>query len=251
MLSAADSKKQDVMPVAPIDTIFGDKDAAREAAMAVSFKELLDRELGSMLDVVFGALKQSAADPMKRKKSVLGAVDAFRSFLTVGLDVIGKAAAKTERPLITTEANQGGFTMSELFKTKEEFTEAVSTIVGEVFKVRDEADTAAQKEAADKATKEADEKKLNEAKTTVAVAEKGEKDATAEAKLNKVVGSMGKLATTVADLVKKQEEFGDQLATDSGAAGDEGDTAEKDDKGNLKHKKKQSVFAGLLTTIPE
>jgi len=243
MLSEKDSKQVGELPTSPMDVVFGDQEAARSAAMVTSFKELMDRELSSMLDVVFGSLKQAAADPKKRKKSVLDAVDAFRNFLSVGLDVVGSAAAKTERPLLLGEGARGGTAMAEKVEVTEDFTKAVKEVVSAVLEEKEKAEEAARKAAEDEAKKN----KVEEAKKVVAVAEKGEKEIKEAERWDSVTKSIEKLTTSVNDLSKKYDELGNQ-PTSEGSHGETDDPpvkkAEKNPDGT---EKKKSVFAGLLT----
>ncbi len=232
----------EVVMSTPMDAVLGDAKAAEQAAMAVSFRELMDRELNSMLDIVFGTLRQSATDPKRRKKSVLEAVDSFRNFLSIGLDAIGSAAAKFDKAMVAkSDGTEGGVNMSDLFETKEQFTEAVADIVGTVLKAREEeakADAEARAEAELEAEKQ---RKLDEAKKTLDAAEKGETQAAFDGKLDAITESLSGLQKTVDDVVKKQEELGGQPATDSGATEDEETPLAK------KADEEKSVFSGLLT----
>ena len=127
-LGSEDAEKAGLMPTAPMDAMLGG-DEVSAAAVAQSFRELFDRELTSMLDVVYGSLKQAAAKPKARKTAILNAVDAFRSFLSVGLDAIQDAAVKIEKGDHgdNKQTDEGG--LDAMFKDKEEFVGAVTEVV--------------------------------------------------------------------------------------------------------------------------
>jgi hypothetical protein len=89
----------------------------------VTFGEMFDKELGSLLDVVRGALSQSSANVNKRKKMVMDAVEAFKSFLAIGLDAIGAEKVDTTEDITKEE--------KPMFKDKEEFATAVAEVISE------------------------------------------------------------------------------------------------------------------------
>jgi hypothetical protein len=86
----------------------------------VTFGEMFEKELHSFLDVVRGSLSQSSADLKKRKKTVMDALDAFKSFLAIVLDAIGSEKVETKKAEEVTE----------MFKDREEFAAAVAEVIG-------------------------------------------------------------------------------------------------------------------------
>lgn len=240
-LSEAEVKKLGEIPLSPMDSLMGSSMAAQTAAIAVSFRDLFERELSSMLDVVYGSLRQSTADAKKRKAAILNAMDAFKSFVAIGLDAVGENAVKLEKDGSedTTDSNdnQGG---SEMFKTKEEFAEAVGAVI----------DT--------KLTGFVDKFKLTEpaaadadADVTVDKDDQSAADKTVDKsddKLDKVLGAIATLSEKVEKVTKRQDELDNQLDTDSNVDqdGDVDTTVVNKDDADV-DKPAPSVFAGLLT----
>jgi hypothetical protein len=240
-LGSEDAEKAGLMPTAPMDAMIG-ADEASAAAVAQSFRELFDRELTSMLDVVYGSLKQAAAKPKARKTAILNAVDAFRSFLAVGLDAIQDAAVKIEKSVLGDEnqTDEGG--LDAMFKDKDEFVGAVTEVVSTILDAREkkakEEAAAAAEAAAEKDTQETEDK-----------VEKTE-DKSVDTELQTQVAAIAK---SVKDLAEKVDSLGDQPASDAGTQDDDGEETkekgekvdepetDKDGKPNLK------VFGGLLT----
>lgn len=267
-LSQEQVEKIAAIPTAPMDSIIGDPDVAAQQAMVTSFREMFDKELYSMIDIVTGALRQVASDPKKRKNSILSAVDAFKNFLSVGLDAIGgnDAGVSKFEKMESDGLTIGGETM---FKTKEEFTNAVNeivnasldeklpTMVGEsVSKALEKFESKLDERL--KAAQPADDK-TGDGDQTTDNKDKSDKDD------NKSGGDdrFAKLAETVSSLTEKVEKLINDPATDSGAAsqddpgGSDDDKRQKTDDGRKKvtdHKYKgrerehdMSVFNGLLT----
>ena len=112
------------IPMSPMDSIIGDPDAAAQQALAMQFRELFEKELYAMLDVVHGSLKQAGTDPKKRKSTIISAIDGFKSFLIVGLDAIGNSAAKMEK------TDDKG--VEDMDLNSQEFKDAVAGIVKEL-----------------------------------------------------------------------------------------------------------------------
>jgi len=137
------NQKADI-PIAPMDAPVAEMEGP---AFVLTFRDMFDRELSSFLDVVRGSMSQSNVDPKKRKSAVMNALGAFGNFLSVGIDligtssskktdkvenVIGEAASRIMKAVEDSKKLDGGAEMSELFKTKEEFTSAVAEIVNQV-----------------------------------------------------------------------------------------------------------------------
>lgn len=101
------------------------------AQMAPSFGQLLDMEVGSMMNVIYGTLQQSSADSKSRKATILKAVDSFKAFMTTGLDAIGAAKVERKTPAVV-GSPEGG--LKSMFKTKEEFVDAVGAVVDQKLK---------------------------------------------------------------------------------------------------------------------
>jgi|GEM_PF-4194833 len=251
MVSEETARKAAELPVPPMDTVIGDTAEARRASVIMSFGEHLHKEVDSMLSIVFGALKQAAADPARRKKVVLGAVDAFRNFLSVGLDVVGEAAAKIERPDISGKI--GGINMLE-FKDEKEFSEAVGKVVSAVLKERDEKAREEAEKARAEEEKKAEEKRIAEAKKTLVEAEKGKEQADVYEKIGSLTQSIEKISNTVDSLAKKQEELensidGEPAGNTTDGAGDDPPTKKGDGVDDNTDGKQKSVFRGLLTAV--
>jgi hypothetical protein len=205
-------------------------------AKAVSFRDMFYKELDNMLSVVTGVLNQSTGEMGKRKKSVLSALDAFRSFVVIGLDSLQGEAAKIDTRDVTEEARSQKEEDMELFKTKEEFAGAVGEVVAgtvpglmdEYFKGLLELE-AAEKTAADAAAAE-EEAKKNQAKKDDETQPDPEKE-----ELKKEVAE---LKAKMEDLAKKWD---NTPVTDGAGAANEDppgkDTTKKEEK---------SVFSGLL-----
>jgi len=236
-LGEEDTAKAADLPTAPMDAIVGNPDA--NAVLAQKFADLFDRETYSMLDVVHGLLRQSATDSKKRKSAVLAAIDGYKSFISMGLDALDKNAAKLDgKPDKFTKPAEDQNQLTdkgevEMFKTKDEFTNAVVTIL--------DARDARKRETEDTKAQEAAAKKRDEDFATL-------------------TDTVQKMAETVNTLVKKTEKLDGESDTD--AAAKDGDTADADAKksdtadtkdGDTKETPAKtsgvdmSVFSGLLT----
>jgi len=187
----------------------------------VSFKEMFEVELDNFLSVVRGTLNQSGVTPAKRKKTVMSALDGFKSFLTVALDAVNTAkkedynftelSDKLEK--IHNEIINGG----NMDMTKDE----VKTIVIETLDEK-------AKEITSK--NEADLKAQQEKDTST-------KADTAMETLNTTIKE---IVTKVDGIVKKQEELGNQIvSTPASNIPGENTPAVPD--------KPKSVFSGLIT----
>lgn len=268
-LSQEQVEKIAALPTAPMDAVIGDPDVAAQQAMVTSFREMFDRELYSMIDVVTGVLRQVASDPKKRKNAILTAVDAFKNFLSVGLDAIGGNDAGVSK-FEKTESDGNSFGGDEMFKTKEEFTNAVNEIVN---KSLDEKLPTMVGESVTAALEKFESKLDERLKAQPAATDDTDPSGTTDggdgkqtdksAKTDKDEDDpVAKLAETVSSLSEKVEKLINDPATDSGAASqdDPGASADKkktdDDRKKVTadHKYKgrerehdMSVFGGLLT----
>lgn len=259
-LSEDQVEKLSTIPTSPMDSIIGDPDVAAQAAMVNSFRDMFDIELMSMIDIVTGALRQTSGDPKKRKNTVLSAVDAFKGFLSVGLDAIGGNGTEMSK-FEKTQTESGGNSIGgeEMFKNKEEFTSAVNEIVN---KTLDEKLPNMVGDAVTKALEKFEEK-FDEKLKAKPEDNKGQADADAQKSDKDDKGAddpVVKLAETVKTLAEKVDKMSAQPDTDSGAADqdDPGQDKQKTDKdqdkivGDHKYKGKSrehdlSVFGGLLT----
>lgn len=268
-LSEDQVEKLSTIPTSPMDAIIGDPDVAAQAAMVNSFRDMFDVELYSMIDIVTGALRQTSGDPKKRKNTVLSAVDAFKNFLSVGLDAIGGNGAEMSK-FEKTESGGNSIGGDEMFKDKDEFTNAVNEIVN---KSLDEKLPNMVGDAVSKALEKFEEK-INEKLDTKPKDgdDKGQAaDADAQKSDKKDKDNKGgddpvaALTETVKALTEKVEKLAADPDTDSGAADqdDPGNQVNKSDKDDDKNKNKTvdadhkykgksrehdlSVFGGLLT----
>ncbi len=249
LLGKEDVEKLAEIPLSPMNSIIGDPDVAAQQAMAARFRDLFETEIFAMMDVIHGTLKQSSTPIAQRKKTIVSAVDAFKQFITIALDAIGEQPAKIDKFEL-----EGGNNEMELFKSKEEFTTAVTGIITEAFKVRDDTKAKADADAA----KAADDEAAAAAAKADADANKSDDD------------KFAVIAKSVKDLSEKLEKMGDQLNTspadddqdDTDTNKDDGDQNADDqaaadvvkdtayDKSKPGDKKKvidKSVFGGLLT----
>jgi hypothetical protein len=195
----------------------------------VTFRDLLWREMDALNSVIVGTLQQAASDPKKRKAAILNAVDSFRNFMSMGLDQISTAAIKMEKDGENQEGEQ------EMFKTKEEFVEAVGAVVDEKLAAKADKKLTPEEQAALDAKSKKDE--------VVAPAAGGEINIAAMigAAIDKAVAP---LVAKIEAVAVKQDELGATLVTDTASKEEdpETDTAKKEEKDAPK-----SVFGGLLT----
>lgn len=219
--------------------------------IAVTFRQVFDKELGSFLDVFYGSLNQTYQNGAARKKMIMNALDAFKSFLSVGLDAMGKEAVKMERMVLVSEADaekvqneDGGDTMdmAKLCGT-EEFKGAVLGIL----KAFREEEKAAQDAADAKAAQEAEEKAAADAKAAEEAGEKKEEKSDEPDPTAVAIAEIQKSVKDLADSVKKiQDDLEDPETT--AAAKEEGDPDKNEEKDEKPEKK--SVYAGMLTKQP-
>lgn len=196
----------------------------------VSFRELLWREMDGMNSVIFGTLEQAAADPAKRKSAILNAIDAFRSFMAMGLDQIGSTAVKLDRELVLKPKQEE----DEMFKSKEEFAAAVGEVVAPILqefgvKLSETLKTELAPPPAEPATK-----------TEPATSPETQTPGLAEMISKAVTDAMAPLKEKVETVAAKQEEIDNQLVTPPATTTEPTVTTTKSDK-------PKSIFTGLLT----
>jgi hypothetical protein len=228
-----------VLPTSPMDSALP---ADVSNAAAVSFRDVFYKELDNMMAVITGVLNQRSGEAKKRKSAILNAIDAFRSFLAMGVDALnGNAAKIDERPQVQ------GATKTEteeeaMFNTKEEFLEALREgLKEEIPGMIDEHLLALQslKDAEKKAEGEGTEKN-EEAETEGTEKKDKDKDDNEVKVLRETVDNLSK---AIADLTKKWE---NSLETEPTGGTDAG---QEDGKGSGEDKKKdESVFTGLLVS---
>jgi len=219
------------VPASPMDAPVAEEPRPN---YVVTFRDMFEKELRGFLDVVTGAMSQSAADTKKRKAQVMNALEAFRNFLSIGLDAMGESAAKLDRgpgdaidriekqlEMLSTKiesrkvTDKGGTSM-EFFKDQAEFETAVAAIVTKI---------------------------LTEKESAAKEAEAAAQAAATQPTLKEVLDRLEALGTSVSSLTAKQEELGKTLAGDpAGTALPDG--SPKKDQGKTPT---QSVFAGMLT----
>jgi hypothetical protein len=170
---------------------------------------------------------------LKRKKLVMEALKAFGSFMSIGMDTLGKESAKMDVKEQTTEE-----ATMELFKSKEEFVEAV----GEVLKETVPGMIAESL----KASKEEETPPKEETTETPAATEKTEdppKETTKSDEENKEIAELAKTVTTLSETVKDLSTKWESQITVDPAAGNTDTTTPAGDTPAAE----ESVFAGLLT----
>jgi len=193
----------------------------------ITFRDLFWREWDALHQVIYGTLSQAASDPKKRKGTILTAIDAFRSFMSMGLDNISTAAMKLEKEESETQEGE-----NDMFKTKEEFVEAVGAVVDERLKVF--------KAEAEKAAPCDEKPKKKDEETTES---KGELDISGMI-ASGIKEALAPLVQKVEAVVAKQDELEGQLSGETASKEEEPETevASKEDDNA-----KKSVFGGLLT----
>ncbi len=201
--------------------------------MTKTFGELFHRELTLFLDIVFGALRQSSTDSKKRKSTVMSAFDAFRNFVSMGLDTLGKAKVDIEKIEVDKLTINKEEEMNEK-EIQELITKTVSESVPESVTKSVESAMTPIKEIVEKLSKAVEDKESMEKKKDTK-----KEDAHSESE------GMEKLAKTVAELTEKIEKIGNGLDTQPAAS--EKDDAEPDDVD--REKGKESVFTGALFKI--
>lgn len=229
----ATEKVPSIQP-APIDTVVAEEP---RPAFVLTFRDMFEKELSSFLDVVRGSLSQSSAGQKQRKKTVMDALDAFKNFLSIGIDALGQSKAKIEKSDINAKGQaEGGVNMLQ-FKTEQEFTDKVAAIVADSVEKALKAQKPAEKPAEKPAKKEEKPAEKPDEKPA-----KKEEKTDEDSKMDTILSKIDGLGTAVKELKEKQAKLESQPATDAAAAvpDDEGLVSKKEDK------TKKSVFAGLL-----
>ena len=188
----------------------------------VSFKEMFEVELDNFLSVVRGTLNQSGVTPEKRKKTVMSALDGFKSFLTVALDAVN-----------TAKKEDHGFT---------ELSDKLEKIHNEIINGGNKDMTKDEVKAIVIETLDEKAKEVTSKEQTELVA-KEERD-----KVTKADTAMEALNVTIKDIVdkvdgivKKQEELGNQIVSIPAAHNlDHSGTPTLQDK-------PKSIFSGLIS----
>jgi len=193
-----------------------------------TFGEVFDMELFSMMDVIHGALRQKEQTPAQRRKIVLGAIDAFKSFMSMSLDQIGKEAVAVRgkiEPKADAQDKGDGETMPFQFESKEEFAAAVTDIVAAAIEAKLEKAPVEDPKEPEKV--EAKEPEKVEAKDD-------------NKELKDMILDLGKKVDTIAT---KQETMENQLVTTPGA-NEDSDPQEPLEK--VDPNSDQGVFSGLI-----
>lgn len=238
-------------------------------SLGPTFGDLLYDEMDYMMGIITGTLRQSASDLPTMKRTILGAVDSFRQFLSLGLDqlapVAAKAAAKKFEPMMEAlkcnngkppKAEKGGDVMA-LFETKEEFLAAVSGVVKtEIDAFKLELAEKAKKPtvemgpdgkplpAAAKATGDPVISDPNVAPTNTMMPKMEAALVALTEAVNGMKAEMATVKSEVAAVATKQEDMGQQLGITPAAAEDlEVQPVKKEEK----PVGKTSVFSGVLS----
>lgn len=209
----------------------------------ITFNQVFEKELSSFLDVVKGTLSQTNATASQRRKSIMGALDAFKGFLVMALDAVDNNSKEKNDTSSLAQLNDKVSEISNalkalgkgdaemgLFKDKQEFVEAVIEILNK----RDE-ESAKQKadEEAAKQKAEAD-KKAAEAQTQTT-------EVVADDKMKGLEEKINSLITKVEGVVEKQDKYDNQLSTiPAGTNAGDADNKQKKEKND-------SVFSGILS----
>lgn len=235
LLDQKDAEKALSLPASPMQAVVAE---VPMPSTSVTFGELFDRELRSFIDIVSGAMQQTASDAKARKSAIMGALDSFGSFLSMSLDAVGKEAVEVKTALKSIQTEEGG--LGAMFKTIEEFGKAVTDIVTGILN---------QKAAAEDEKKKKDMEEEEEKKKKAASAAPAGTVVTAEslAALEKnFKESVEVLAKSVKELTEKTDKLGAQTVTDPAAAAvDDGKTKVADPNA------KKSVFGGLFVKQPK
>lgn len=201
-----------------------------------TFRQMFEKELMDLLN----SINHENADPVARKQSVMGALDAFKTFMSVGLDAIagtdaaGKSTGDTEGLMLVQEQltkmqgtikqaldaeNNGGKKTMFQFETKEEFLEAVKSVVSEVIEAKEAKETP----------------KVEDTKTAPEVAP------TPDPTVVEMLAQVKSLNDTVQGLVQKTDTLSNAFTSNREPEAD----PEK------KETAKKSIFSGLLTATPK
>jgi len=246
-ISKEDSEKLGSIPTAPMDAVVD----VVQSSVLPSFRDLFERELSSMLDVIYGSLKQSAVDVKQRSDTIIGAVDGFKRFLTIGLAAIGGNEVKFEDKKDIAEEKKGGDRKMLEFKTEEAFAEQVAGVVKPILKdfgvelLKElKGDTAEDgKEDANSNSSENEKGKEDNQDNSTTAAEDGNGNVSEDG----VSKDMKDLVSTVKSLVEKVDSLAENPETERGS-----EEVHKDDDeefaatGTDDSNRKKSPFSGLL-----
>lgn len=226
----AQAEKLMSIPESPMNAVVAETPMP---AYSVTFGEMFDKELSSFIDVVRGSLSQTGSDSKKRKSAVLNALDAFRSFLSMSLDLVNGESAKVAK-------TSSGLGSTEMERQLKELTETVRSLTKTAGGSEDMLKTPEEFETAVKGlvTPMIEEIKALLPKKEEKPAEKIEKPDT-EAMLAPVLAEMAKVTEAVKGIAAKQEALETRLV--SKPSGEEPDPDPK-----RVEKKEKSVFSGLL-----
>jgi len=148
------------------------------------FFDSFDRELFAMVDIIEGTLRQANIPPATMKKTILGAISAFQSFMSMAIDSLnsnssGDKVAKFEKvenvskllknKFIDKNTQEKGGNQMFTFENKEDFEKAVDERMLEILKKAKEAEKEIEKETE---VMKSEEKKKEE-KSTVPQEEPG------------------------------------------------------------------------------
>jgi hypothetical protein len=242
LLDQKDAEKALSLPASPMDAVVAE---VPMPSHVVTFGELFDRELRSFIDIVSGAMSQTASDAKARKSAIMGALDSFTSFLSMSLDAVGKEAVEVETALkeLQTKSNEEGGQGDDMFKTTEEFAKAVTDIVTGILDKK-----AAEAKAAD------DKKKIEEEEARKKAASQQTPPPAGAAVTAEALATLEKnfkdglevLTKSVKELTEKTDKLGAQTVTDPAATtGADGKPTTADPNA------KKSVFAGVFVKAPK
>lgn len=236
------------IPVSPGDVVVAE---VRHEPRPVTFNEMFERELYSFLDIVKGAISQTKSNPAKRRKTVVDSLEAFRSFLIMGLDAIEGNTIKEKgnntlnglenkisqisKALKALKVPGKEEESMSLFKDEKEFNDAVLNIL----KKEKEEEAKIAEEAKKKEDAEKEEAKKKEEAEKEANKNASDKD---NSELSAAVKKIEEISNKVDSIVEKQEKIENQLVTDPASGQNSTDavtTKNKEDKD-------KSVFSGLL-----
>lgn len=188
----------------------------------VSFKEMFEVELDNFLSVVRGTLNQSGVTPEKRKKTVMSALDGFKSFLTVALDAVS-----------TTKKEDHNFT---------ELNDKLEKIHNEIINGGNKDMTKDEVKAIVIETLDENAKKVvAKEEPVVPITEPKVETATkTDEKIDALTTTIKDVVDKVDAIVKKQEELGNQIVSTPAAIIPPENTPVIPDR-------PKSVFSGLIT----
>lgn len=221
-LSTEMTKKLMELPVSPMDQTVTEIEMP---SYQISFREVFEKELMSFLDVVTGVMGQTGMQMKGRKDTIMKALDAFGSFLSMSIDAVGKEAVKLDKFEIA-KKEEGGERQMELFKTKEEFEAVVLGIVQKAFAEMKKAD---------------EEKAKAAAPAIVKVEEKPAIPAIVPNALEAMEKTIQEMAKTVKETAAKTELVANQLAVQPTPVSDPPAAPTK-----TKEEEKPSIFKGIF-----